>query len=180
MKYYYGTVGSPCSPLLCVVNKSSAVTNIEFTDSSAEIGIRERLEGLGHTVKRNLRRTRKVRRQLERYFAGKLFEFDLELAPEGSDFQLQVWRALQDIPYGETSTYGEIADSMGKPSATRAVGGANGSNPIPIVIPCHRVIGSDGSLTGFGGGLAAKKLLLLLEARYRPHPKKGQLDLDFD
>ncbi len=180
MKYYFGTVDSPCGPLLCVVDRSGAVTNIEFVDVAGEHGIRESLLAGENSVKRHLRRTRKVRRQLERYFSGKLFTFDLELAPEGSVFQRQVWQALQEIPYGETRTYGEVASSMGQPSSTRAVGGANGANPIPIVIPCHRVLGSDGSLTGFGGGLAAKKLLLLLEARHRPHPQEGQLDLDFE
>lgn len=179
MKYYTATVGSPCGPLVCVVDRSDAVTNIEFVDTAGEHGIRDRLLEAGHKVKKGIRRTRKVRRQLERYFAGQVFSFDLELAPDGSAFQKEVWRVVQDIPYGETRTYGEIANAAGHPSASRAVGGATGANPIPIVIPCHRVLGSDGSLTGFGAGLAAKKLLLLLEARHRPHPVEGQLDLDF-
>ena len=107
-------------------------------------------------------------RQLDAYFAGDLEEFDLALAPRGTVFQLDVWRLLAKIPYGETTSYGELARRLGRPDASRAVGAANGSNPIPIVIPCHRVVGSDGSLTGFGGGLDAKRWLLRHEAARRP------------
>lgn len=103
--------------------------------------------------------------QLKAYFAGKLTAFDLRLAPAGTEFQVSVWRALETIPYGETTTYGAIAKQVGRPSAIRAVGAANGANPIPIIIPCHRVIGSNGKLTGFGGGLPVKELLLKLESR---------------
>ena len=104
-------------------------------------------------------------RQLREYFAGARTDFDLPLAPEGTEFQRNVWRRLQEIPYGETISYGELARRIGNPQASRAVGSANGSNPIPIVIPCHRVIGSNGKLTGFGGGLPVKEALLGLEAR---------------
>jgi len=103
--------------------------------------------------------------QLKAYFAGKLTDFNLPLAPAGTPFQLSVWRALQSIPYGETTTYSAIAKQIGRPSAIRAVGAANGANPIPVIIPCHRVIGSNGKLTGFGGGLPVKELLLKLESR---------------
>ena len=89
----------------------------------------------------------------------------MQLAPEGTPFQFEVWRRLCDIPYGETISYGELADRIGNPKASRAVGLANGSNPIPIVIPCHRVIGSNGKLTGYGGGLPIKEKLLALERR---------------
>ncbi len=101
--------------------------------------------------------------QLDEYFAGRRRRFDLPLAPRGTDFQRRVWRALSDIPYGKTISYGELARLIGKPSASRAVGLANGANPLPIVVPCHRVIGADGSLTGFGGGLPIKRKLLALE-----------------
>jgi len=104
-------------------------------------------------------------RQLQAYFAGELENFDLQLAPEGTPFQLSVWHRLCDIPYGETISYGELATRIGNPKASRAVGLANGSNPIPIVIPCHRVIGSNGKLTGYGGGLPIKEKLLALERR---------------
>ena len=107
---------------------------------------------------------REVVAQLEAYFAGKLRRFDVALAPEGTPFQREVWSALTEIPYGETVSYGGLALRLGRSNATRAVGAANGSNPIPIIIPCHRVIGADGSLTGFGGGLAIKRRLLDLEA----------------
>ena len=110
---------------------------------------------------------REVARQLAAYFEGTLQKFDLELDPRGTPFQLQVWEELQRIPYGETLSYGELAQRMGNPSASRAVGAANGRNPIPIVIPCHRVIGANGSLTGFGGGLEAKRALLELEQESR-------------
>jgi methylated-DNA-[protein]-cysteine S-methyltransferase len=105
--------------------------------------------------------------QLKAYFAGKLRDFDLPLVLHGTEFQLQVWRHLRKIPYGETTTYGQLARDIGSPEAARAVGLANGSNPIPIIIPCHRVIGSNGDLTGFGGGLPIKKKLLALESQQK-------------
>jgi methylated-DNA-[protein]-cysteine S-methyltransferase len=104
-----------------------------------------------------------LRTQLEEYFAGTRRVFDLPLEPAGTPFQQQVWRALLDIPYGATASYGEIASRLGPDVSPRAVGTANGANPIPIVIPCHRVIGADGSLTGYGGGLDIKAKLLRLE-----------------
>jgi methylated-DNA-[protein]-cysteine S-methyltransferase len=106
---------------------------------------------------------RAVVRQINEYFAGARRTFDLELAMPGTDFQRAVWSALRSIPYGVTVSYAELARRLGRPRAVRAVGSANGANPLPIVVPCHRVIGSDGSLTGFGGGLEAKRRLLELE-----------------
>lgn len=103
--------------------------------------------------------------QLEAYFAGKLEEFDVPLVPEGTPFQQRVWKNLCDIPFGETISYGELARRIGNPNASRAVGLANGTNPIPIIIPCHRVIGSNGKLTGYGGGLPIKEKLLALERK---------------
>ncbi len=105
--------------------------------------------------------------QLEEFFAGRRRSFELPLAPEGTEFQRTVWQALTRIPYGETISYGELARRIGKPQASRAVGLANGANPLPIVVPCHRVIGADGSLTGFGGGLDIKRKLLALESSTR-------------
>ena len=105
----------------------------------------------------------RTKAQLAEYFAGDRRAFDLPLAPQGSGFQVQVWRALLRIPYGETCSYGDIARVVGRPSASRAVGAANGRNPIPIIVPCHRVIGSTGSLTGYGGGLERKRYLLDFE-----------------
>lgn len=105
-------------------------------------------------------------RQLEAYFSGHLKVFELPLAPEGTAFQRRVWSVLETIPYGATASYKEVAGQVGKPKATRAVGLANNRNPIPIFIPCHRVIGADGSLVGYGGGLEIKRFLLGLEARH--------------
>ena len=107
-----------------------------------------------------------ARQQLEEYFAGDRKEFDLPLNLSGTAFQVQVLEELQRIPYGETTSYGDIAKRIGRPKAMRAVGAANGRNPIPIIVPCHRVIGSSGDLTGFGGGLDTKAALLRLEAEH--------------
>ena len=107
-----------------------------------------------------------ARDQLTAYFDGKLKSFDLRLRPGGTEFQLEVLQELQRIPYGTTTSYGEIAERIGRPKAVRAVGAANGRNPIPIIIPCHRVICSSGDLTGFGGGIPTKKALLRLELEH--------------
>jgi len=109
-------------------------------------------------------RFRQAVAQLDEYFAGRRRTFDLPLAPRGTQFRKLVWRALRAIPYGQTATYGEIARAIGQPQASRAIGGANHHNPLAIVIPCHRVIGADGSMTGYGGGLERKRMLLDLEA----------------
>lgn len=105
--------------------------------------------------------------QLDRYFAGELEVFDLNLTLTGTPFQQAVWAALKNIPYGETCSYGEIAQLIGHPKASRAVGAANGVNPVPIIVPCHRVVGSNGALTGFGGGISTKQVLLGLESRVK-------------
>jgi methylated-DNA-[protein]-cysteine S-methyltransferase len=112
---------------------------------------------------------REAARQLRNYFAGAQKSFSLQLDFSGTDFQKQVWAALLTIPFGETRSYSDIARQIGKPAAVRAVGAANGKNPISIVAPCHRVIGSSGQLTGYAGGLAAKAFLLALEARHTSH-----------
>ena len=106
-----------------------------------------------------------AKRQLAEYFAGARTAFDLTLDPAGTPFQREVWRALEAIPFGETRSYADVARAVGRPTAFRAVGAANGQNPLPIVVPCHRVIGAGGALTGFGGGMANKRLLLDLERR---------------
>lgn len=117
-----------------------------------------------------------ARTQLRAYFDGTLTRFDLALAPRGTPFQLEVWRALLDIPPGETISYGGLARRIGRPGASRAVGAANGANPLPIVVPCHRVVGASGALTGFGGGLPTKTWLLAHE-RSRSPKIIGQLSL---
>ncbi|MFN8051581.1 MAG: methylated-DNA--[protein]-cysteine S-methyltransferase [Acidimicrobiales bacterium] len=125
-------------------------------DAESEAAPEGRLELLERTA-----------RQLDEYFAGDRHEFDLELDPVGTPFQLRAWEALRRIPYGATGTYGEQAVRMGSPSAVRAVGAANGRNPISIIVPCHRVVGADGTLTGYAGGMDAKRFLLDLEAGER-------------
>lgn len=112
-----------------------------------------------------------VRAQLEAYFAGRRTAFELTLAPVGTEFQRQVWQALATIPYGTTTTYAEIARSVGKPRAVRAVGAANGRNPLSIIVPCHRVVGQDGTLTGYAGGLPNKRHLLDLESSRTLSPR---------
>jgi len=115
----------------------------------------------------------RVRKQVEEYCAGKRTDFDLELAPTGTEFQRAVWNALLEIPYGETRSYGEVARAIGQPKAARGVGSANHANPIGLIVPCHRVIGADGSLTGYGGGLPLKQALLAHEAEHRPDARRG-------
>jgi methylated-DNA-[protein]-cysteine S-methyltransferase len=135
-----------------------------------EVGLRKVLFARGRSEvqpqpgwRNNATHLAEVVRQLRAYFAGKLRQFDLPLAPEGTAFQQRVWRELRKIPYGETISYGELARRIGNPKGSRAVGLANGANPISIVIPCHRVIGNNGKLTGYGGGLKTKEWLLALE-----------------
>ncbi len=146
----YTFLESPVGNLLAARNEHG-ITSISFRGSPHEEWTRD--DGAFDDL----------REQLRAYFAKELRVFKLPLAPRGTTFQLDVWRALQEIPYGETRSYSQIARVIGKPEAIRAVGAANGANPLPIVVPCHRVIGSNGSLTGFGGGLAAKRFLLDLE-----------------
>jgi len=154
----YCYLESPIGTLL-LAGDDEAMRRIEFPKNGEaakpEPGWRESSRGpVGQAV-----------RQLREYFAGQRTGFDLPLAPEGTAFQREVWRRLQEIPYGETISYGELAKRVGNPKASRAVGAANGQNPLPIVIPCHRVIGASGKLTGFGGGLPTKEALLALEAK---------------
>lgn len=156
---FYSIVDTPVGELLLTGN-GECLTGLNFQDGSHPIELQE------NWMKDDAPFS-EVIRQLEAYFAGKLEQFELPLSPEGTDFQLTVWEALRSIPYGETISYGELAERIENPKAVRAVGGANGKNPIAIIIPCHRVIGSDGTLTGFGGGLPIKEALLTLEgARY--------------
>ena len=152
---FYTRTPSPLGPLL-LVGTSDALTSLWLPSG------RDRLDPEPEWVE-SARPFRDVVRQLDAYFAGRLRRFDLSLAPAGTVFQRRVWRALCDIPYGETVSYGALARRIERPAAVRAVGAANGQNPIAIVIPCHRVIGSDGRLVGYGGGLPAKSALLALE-----------------
>ena len=154
---FYTTLESPVGTLL-LAGDSQALRMVSFQSS-------KHAEPPQADWKQDKAPFAEVIRQLRAYFRGERKEFDLPLAPEGTEFQLRVWNRLRTIPYGETISYAQLAERIGNPKAGRAVGLANGSNPIPIIIPCHRVIGSDGSLTGFGGGLPTKKMLLELESK---------------
>lgn len=152
----YRTIDSPIGPLT-LAGHGSALTNLRMVDQTYEP---KRTDWSADPKAFN-----DAVDQLGAYFAGELTDFDIELDLRGSEFQQRVWKALLTIPYGETRSYGEIAEQIGAPGAARAVGLANGHNPIAIVVPCHRVIGASGSLTGYGGGLDRKRTLLELEKR---------------
>ena len=153
---YYTHLDSPVGPLL-VAGNEGALHFLSFADGSKAFGPRagwaERSEPFAE-----------VKAQLDAYFAGRLTAFNLPLALNGTDFQQREWLALCDIPYGERRTYGWMAAKLGRPAASRAVGAANGANPIPIILPCHRLVGANGALNGFGGGIERKRFLLDLEA----------------
>ena len=153
---YYDQMPSPIGPLFLVAD-DEGLREVRF---EFEKRPHEPLDGWVHSAQQ----LAQVRHQLEAYFSGERQAFDLLLKPQGTDFQQSVWQALTTIPYGTTASYGQISQQLDRPKASRAVGAANGRNPIPIIIPCHRVIGSNGSLTGFAGGLAAKQWLLGFEA----------------
>jgi methylated-DNA-[protein]-cysteine S-methyltransferase len=151
----YTTVKSPIGELL-LVGDGDALHGLHMQEG-------RRPKSIADSWRRAEEPFADVRWQLDEYFAGERVEFDLTLASEGSEFERRVWRALEEIPYGETISYGELAHRIRHPDGARAVGMANGRNPISIVVPCHRVIGADGSLTGYGGGIDRKRFLLELE-----------------
>jgi methylated-DNA-[protein]-cysteine S-methyltransferase len=154
-----GRLDTPVGPIEVRVNEDGAVVRVSFAEDDAMVG------GTNDDV------CAAALRQLDEYFNDERHCFDLELGPEGSDFEKQVWTELQQIPFGTTTTYGEIACKVGDPGASRAVGLANARNPIAVIIPCHRVIGADGDLTGYAGGMHRKRWLLAHEA--------GQQELEF-
>jgi methylated-DNA-[protein]-cysteine S-methyltransferase len=162
----FTTVSSPVGRLT-LVGVGDSLVGLYFDDDPQAAPARA-------AAQRDDRRLREATGQLEEYFAGTRTTFDLALAPIGSAFQKKVWDALRRIPFGQTATYGQIARAIGKPAASRAIGGANHRNPIAIIVPCHRVIGADGTMTGYGGGLGRKRLLLELESRVAG---SGQLHL---
>ena len=155
-----GRLDTPIGPIEVWVNEEDAVVRVSFAEDDVMAGAT------------NDDVCAAALRQLGEYFTHERHSFDLELDPEGSDFEKQVWSELQQIPFGTTTTYGDIARKLGDPGTSRAVGLANASNPIAIIIPCHRVIGADGDLTGYAGGLWRKKWLLAHEC--------GQATLDFE
>jgi len=149
----YSTLTTPIGELMLTADDDGALTAVHLPDRHPSADGWERDDAL----------LEPARRQLTEYFAGERTTFDLRLRPAGAPFQLCVWEALRRIPYGQTASYGEVARELGHPTAARAVGAANGRNPIAIVVPCHRVIGANGSLTGYAGGLECKRALLDLE-----------------
>lgn len=159
----YGVTDSPVGRLLLAV-REGALCALAFADSSRRPTV-PATDWVQDDAPLH-----DVRRELDEYFAGRRRHFDVPVLAEGTAFQQAVWRGLREIPYGETWSYATLARHIGRPTAVRAVGLANGANPVAIVVPCHRVIGADGSLTGFGGGLPVKRALLALERGERPLP----------
>jgi methylated-DNA-[protein]-cysteine S-methyltransferase len=157
---YYTTLRSPIGELL-LVGDGQSLQRLDMQEGRRPVAI-------DPSWQRSDQHFTAVRRQLEEYFNGERREFEVPLALAGNEFELRVWEALRAIPYGETVSYGHIAREIGAPDAARAVGLANGRNPVAVIVPCHRVIGADGSLTGYGGGLERKRLLLDLEAGVLP------------
>jgi methylated-DNA-[protein]-cysteine S-methyltransferase len=165
MNAYLGTAPSPAGPVAFAVNEEGALVGLQFIEGRYARSLDEELTRDGYHLAYDEARTAHVRERLEEYATGARLDFDLPLAPRGTAWQQTVWLALTEIPCGETRSYAELAAMAGRPAAARAAGRANATNPIPLVIPCHRVIGADGSLTGYGGGLHIKEALLAHEAR---------------
>lgn len=163
--FLFDVVVTPIGPLTAVIDAAGAVTELWTYDCE------ERLLAKG-AYTRDSAALEGVNRQLQEYVDGERRSFDLTIEPKGSEFQLRVWRQLLKVPYGETRSYGQLAAILGHPNSSRAVGRANGTNPISIIIPCHRVIGADGALTGYGGGLPMKRRLLELEGVHLPSKSK--------
>lgn len=167
---FFKQTDTPLGALAVAVDGDGRLLAVAFLNDDRKPGItqtwektRAGLEDAGYSLAEDAERTAAVRAELSQYFAGRRRAFEVEVAPRGTDFQRRVWSLLRAIPCGETRTYSELAAAAGRPRAARAVGRAVATNPIPVVIPCHRVVGADGSLTGFAGGLRFKEGLLSLE-----------------
>ena len=165
MKAYVDEIESPAGPLAFAVNEDGALRRLHFVESDYGPDLERELEDEGCAVTSDETKTAAVRKELSEYVNGWRKTFDAPLAFVGSEWQKAVWMELTRIPFGETRSYGEIADSLGRPGAARAVGRANASNVLPVVVPCHRVIAADGTLGGFNGGLHLKERLLEHERR---------------
>ena len=166
-KRYADRIESPVGDIWLLVDEADALVTLEFEGARQaprdERDFEEALAERGLELSWNARKLGHVRRVVRDYFRGKTHVFDVVVAPAGTSFQREVWRELCEIPHGEAISYGELAERVGRPGAARAVGRANGTNPVALVIPCHRVIGADGSLTGYGGGMERKHALLTHE-----------------
>jgi methylated-DNA-[protein]-cysteine S-methyltransferase len=156
-KYFTTTYSSPIGNLPLISNENALIAVLWENNSPKRVNLS------GHLIDHETSILTETKKQLDAYFEGKRKNFDLPLHIKGTDFQVKIWKALTGIPFGQTRTYGQLAKEINQESASRAVGAANGRNPISIIIPCHRVIGTNGKLTGFAGGLEAKQYLLKLE-----------------
>ncbi|CAM2796372.1 methylated-DNA--[protein]-cysteine S-methyltransferase [Rariglobus hedericola] len=163
--FHTTTFPTPCGPFSVAVDDTGAVVATAFGDLHR---LSERLKPTCNLISDKLSLTIPVKKEVDAYFSGKLHTFTVPLAAQGTEFQHKVWSALVAIPYGETRSYGGLAADLGNPTASRAVGSANGANPICLLVPCHRVIGADGSLTGFAFGEDIKRQLLALEGALPP------------
>jgi methylated-DNA-[protein]-cysteine S-methyltransferase len=168
MAYAYKVIGSPVGKLKLVASEKGLAAILWEKENPRRVPLGPMTEAPRNKL------LLEVERQLEEYFAGRLRRFAVPLDFNGTEFQKSVWQALLTIPFGETRSYGAIAEQIGRPDAPRAVGAANGRNPISIIAPCHRVVGSSGRLTGFAGGLEAKQYLLGLEGRKTPPSREGR------
>ncbi len=164
---YLDTVLEAPGPLAFAVDRAGALLWLKFLDGHYDRSLEAELTGAGYQLTQDSARTAQAHREISEYCAGNRQEFTLPLALHGTPWQQTVWQALTAIPFGETRTYGQLAHALGRPTAARAVGSANAANKIPLVIPCHRVVGADYSLTGFAGGIHIKKRLLAHEARVK-------------
>ena len=161
MKAYLDTVETPAGPLTFAVDEKGALVRSRFEESNNDSNIEDGLLADGYeSFAQDSAHTAQLRKQISEYYSGERREFTVTLAASGTPWQKKVWEALRSIPFGETRSYSQVADMIGRPGAARAVGGANGCNRVPLVVPCHRVISADGSLGGFSGGLHLKEKLL--------------------
>lgn len=165
---YLDRIDSPVGSIQFATNDEGALLRLSFLDGHYPLTLQQELERDGFVLSQDTARTEQARAELLEFFAGKRHTFDVDVILQGSPFQVTVWSALRRIPFGETRTYAQLAGMIERPAAARAVGRANATNKIPLVIPCHRVIGADGSLTGFAGGIHLKERLLAFEMSHMP------------
>ena len=168
MKAYLDEIGSPVGPVAFATNVEGALLGLRFRDGRRRASLEKELEREGFALSRDEDRTAAAREQLAEYFAGERRSFDLQVARRGSDFQEAVWEELSRIPFGETRTYGQVAEAIGGTGNAVEVGSACAANPVLLVVSCHRVVGADGSLKGYAGGIHLKERLLAFEASLKP------------
>jgi O-6-methylguanine DNA methyltransferase len=168
LQAYLDSLDSPVGALQFATTSEGALLGLHFLEGRYPLTLQQELERDGFELTQDLARSEQARTELQDYFAGRRYSFEVPLAFRGSPFQIAVWRTLLQIPFGTIRTYTQVACIIGRPTAVRAVGRATATNRIPLVIPCHRVLGADGSLTGFAGGVHLKEHLLAFEAAHKP------------